>query len=728
MAVSRKVFASKPRIAQAKMETPLKAIPLAIRHAALLAGAAMAAASLLSTAHADERNDARPGVDRLPWFVVADSLRTTRYDGVSDDLLTAGLGKSGLAGAAPAIANPASPTAAELRRLAIWANYRALVDMSSNGGYGRFWGPNIDADGNDTLGEGKVAGTEYLAYADNGSGRQNVTLMVQVPAHFDPAKPCIVTATSSGSRGVYGAVSAAGEWGLKRGCAVAYTDKGSGNGAHELMTGHVTLIDGLLADAASAGRKSLFTVDALASDISRYNAAYPNRYAFKHAHSQQNPEQDWGKDTLEAVQFAYWALNHQFGPALDGAHRRVRYTPGSITTIAASVSNGGGASLAAAEQDRRGWITAVVVGEPQINVDMPRRAQVLEGGQLIAQAGKPLADYVTLANLLQPCAALAQAAAGAPYLTALPLAQTTAIRQARCASLAAAGYVTGADWQGQADDALARLHAAGYEADSDLLQAPMWDSQAEPAVAVTYANAYMRASVLDNLCGFSFGTTNAATGAAGAPPAVSPMLTVFGLGNGVPPTNGVNLVYDDAPAGAADHRFATPDASFAGALCLRQLWSRHDPRMQASVRAISVEADLHGKPAILVQGRSDALVPINHASRAYLAANSAREGRRSEVSLYEVMNGQHFDAFLGVPGFDTRFIPVHYYYLQALDLMWRHLHDGTPLPPSQVVRAVPRGGIPGAAPKLTAANLPAIESAPGVNAIGVSHGVVNVPH
>jgi hydroxybutyrate-dimer hydrolase len=137
---------------------------------------------------------------------------------------------------------------------------------------------------------------------------------------------------------------------------------------------------------------------------------------------------------------------------------------------------------------------------------------------------------------------------------------------------------------------------------------------------------------------------------------------------------------------------------------------------------------LHGKPAILVQGRSDALVPINHASRAYLAANRLREGARSQVSLYEVTNGQHFDAFLGVPGFDTRFVPVHYYYLQALDLMWRHLHEGAPLPPSQVIRTVPRGGTPGAAPALTTANLPAIQSNPGSNAIEARHGVVDVPH
>ena len=708
--------------------------PFAVRgkKARLCAAIAMAGMAIAPGAGAGEHDGGMPEWNRLPAFVVASSLRTTNYDGTSDDLLTAGLGKTGLAGPQPAVLNPAAPTAAELRRLAIWANYRALVDITANGGYGRFWGPNVDVYGNETLGEGKIAGTEYLAYADNGTGRQNVSLLVQVPASFDPANACIVTATSSGSRGVYGAISAAGEWGLKRGCAVAYTDKGTGNGAHELMSDLVTLIDGRLANAATAGHASIFTANVPPGELAAYNQKFPNRYAFKHAHSQQNPEEDWGKDTLEAVQFAYWVLNERFGPLVsvsgNASHHGVRYAPGDIMTIAASVSNGGGASLAAAEQDPGKWITAVVVGEPQINVRMPGNAQVEEGGQRIAAAGKPLADYMTLANLLQPCAALADAAAGAPNLTVLPAATTAAIRQARCTSLAAAGYIHGGDTQAQANDALARLHEAGYEADSDLLQAPMWDSQAVPAVAVTYADAYTRSSVIDNLCGFSFGTTNASTGAAGVTPTASPLLTVFGVGNGVPPTNGINLVYNVTPPGGADHRLATPDASFAGAVCLRELWTKGDPRMRRSVQAISVNANLHGKPAIIVQGRSDALVPINHASRAYLAANSEREGSRSQLSLYEVMNGQHFDAFLPVAGFASRFVPVHYYNIEALNLMWRHLKNGTPLPPSQVIRTIPRGVGPSGTPPLGVANLPAIVENPGSNAIHASNGVVNVPH
>ena len=52
------------------------------------------------------------------------------------------------------------------------------------------YGPNIDVNGVSTLGQGKIAGTEYLAYADDGTGKKNVTLMVQVPARFgNPRTP-----------------------------------------------------------------------------------------------------------------------------------------------------------------------------------------------------------------------------------------------------------------------------------------------------------------------------------------------------------------------------------------------------------------------------------------------------------------------------------------------------------------------------------------------------------
>ncbi len=35
--------------------------------------------------------------------------------------------------------------------------------MTPGGGYGTLYGPNIAPDGSDTLGEGKIAGDEYIA-------------------------------------------------------------------------------------------------------------------------------------------------------------------------------------------------------------------------------------------------------------------------------------------------------------------------------------------------------------------------------------------------------------------------------------------------------------------------------------------------------------------------------------------------------------------------------------
>ena len=57
----------------------------------------------------------------------------------------------------------------------------------------------------------------------------------------------------------------------------------------------------------------------------------------------------------------------------------------------------------------------------------------------------------------------------------------------------------------------------------------------------------------------------------------------------------------------------------------------------------------------------------------------------SGLRYYEVTNAQHLDAFNAFAGFDSRFVPLHHYFIQALDLMYDHLKNGTPLPPSQVI-------------------------------------------
>lgn len=80
-------------------------------------------------------------INTKPIFV--GTVTKTAYDGATDDLLTAGLGKTGLAGASPVAVRPNAPTAAELRKIAIWNNYRAVLDIAASGGYGTLYGPNV---------------------------------------------------------------------------------------------------------------------------------------------------------------------------------------------------------------------------------------------------------------------------------------------------------------------------------------------------------------------------------------------------------------------------------------------------------------------------------------------------------------------------------------------------------------------------------------------------------
>jgi hydroxybutyrate-dimer hydrolase len=671
-----------------------------------------------------------------PAFVRG-AIRMAEVDGVADDLLTAGLGAAGLQGALPAFANPLAPTAAELRRAAIYNNYRALVDVTSNGGYGRLYGPQVAADGS-TVGTGKVAGAEYIAYADDGSGQRNVTMMVQVPAAFDAKAPCIVAAPSSGSRGVYGAIGTAGEWGLKRGCAVAYTDKGTGNGVHDLQADTVNLIDGTRADATAAGLDSNFSAALTPAERAAFLAATPNRFAVKHAHSKQNPERDWGRHTLEAIEFAFYVLNERYSPRTGTGLTVAQIRPHNTLVIASSVSNGGGASLAAAEQDTQGLIDGVAVAEPNVQLAAGGAPLVIERAGLPAYTAgsRPLYDYFSSAMLLQPCAALAAGAAGSPFALA---GLNVTLATNRCAALAASGLVSGATTQAQADDALVQLRRAGWEPESDLLHTSHF-LFATPAVTVSYANAHGRFGVQDNLCGYSFAALSATTG---APVAANAALIagIFGAGNGVPPSGAaIGLAWNDSLFGPVNHLLgASPsragafDFGYDGAACLRALWTGADARaqrLQAGVaEAAARNANLRGTPALIVHGRADTLVPTNFSSRPYLLRNAQAEGAASRLRYVEVTNAQHFDAFLGFAGYDTRFVPLHLYFVRAMDAMWAHLKHGASLPASQVVRTTPRGGAPGAAPANTADQLPPIAVRPAAgDAIGVVGGVLRVPN
>ena len=673
----------------------------------------------------------------------------------SQDLLTGGLGKTGLGSAVtPVYADPLNPTALELRRNALRANYQAILDSSANGGYGRLYGPNIDLNGGDTLGEGLIPGKEYIAVLDDGSGRKNVTIAVQIPASFDVNSPCIVAGPSSGSRGVYGAIGTAGEWGLKRGCADVLTDAGKGVGLYDPTDDTVNKIDGTRATRTVAGMLSNFAANITDAARAAFNLATPNRLSLKQVHSQLNPEKDWGTDTLASVRYALYAINEEYAPLpAFSTNRPVIFNAANTMVIAASASNGGAAVLRAAEQDAEGLIDGVVTAEPSAQPSTATGYGVNLGGTPVASYGKPIIDYFTVANLYQPCAALAPAATMAEFsvYNYMTIAGMNARAANRCAALAAKGLVTGGTTALQATDALAKLRAYGYTAENDTMHNAHYGLGNAPIIGAMYTTGYGRSGLTDNLCGTSF----AQVGATGdvVPVTATTKAASFAIANGTANGSPASVVYNNAVGGAKSWAFAvspssgTADFALDAALCERALVTGRDTvtgaaltasttptlaqsqAVQTGIGEVLLNGNLRGKPTLMVAGRSDALVAINHSERAYTAYNRLVEGAGSQLSYIEVENAQHFDTFLPFSGFDTRFVPLHVYFVQAMNAMYAKLKNGTALPASQVVRTTVRGGTPGAAPALTATNVPPFVAAPtAANAIGFSGNAVNIPN
>ena len=669
----------------------------------------------------------------------------------TQDLLTGGLGRAGLAAAsAPAYASATAPTALELRRNAIFSNYRGLVDITAAGGFGTFYGPNVDVNGSATAGEGLVPGREYLAVLDDGSGRKQVPVAVQIPDRFDTGAPCIVLGPSSGSRGLYGAIGTSAEWGLKHGCAVALTDAGKGIGLYDPGDDSVNRIDGTRAGRTAAATLAHFAADITDTARAAYNAALPNRLALKQAHSQRNPEKDWGNDTLAAARYAFFALNDRYGTAANP----VPFNPANTLVIAGSVSNGGAAVLRATEQDTAGLIDGVVAGEPVTEMPAAAGYGISVGGVAVAGPARTLADYTTFGNHYQPCAALAAPASMSEVsvFNYLAFSAQTARATARCAGLAAKGLVTGADTAAQALDALARLRSHGWTRDSDQLHNAHYGLGNGPILSAMYPLSYGRFSVLDRVCNTSFAQVDAS----GSPVRANAttLAQSFAVANGTANGTPASVVYDDSVGGARVWNLATSastnaqDFGLDNALCQRALVTGVDETgapltdattptrptlaqsqaVQAGIAEVLVSGRLRSVPSLIVAGRNDTLIPLNNNARAYTAFNQAVETTASRLGYIEVTNAQHFDGFLSLSGFDNRFVPLHLYFVRAMDAMYARLRTGTALPPSQVVRATPRGGVAGAAPALAAANVPAISAAPAAaDRIGFTGTSLNVP-
>ncbi|WP_129136125.1 3-hydroxybutyrate oligomer hydrolase family protein [Luteimonas sp. YGD11-2] len=576
-----------------------------------------------------------PSASRMDPAVFTPMSSSVHRNG--DDLLSAGLGLDGLrAMAAPAFADAAAPTVAELRRRALWSSWRGIADLRPEGGYGSLYG-SVAA----------VPGREFHALATVPGARHPHRVMLQLPDAFDAGRRCVVVTASSGSRGIYGAIAVAGAWGLPRGCAVAYTDKAAGSDYFDLDARQ-----GIGMDGRVAGRDQLLAFDP-------GDDAPANGIAFKHAHSGDNPEADWGRHVRQAGEFALAALNVALPDAAPFTFDNTRF-------IAVGISNGGGAVLRAAEDGD--WLDAVVAGEPSIHIDAP--------------GARPLYDYTTEAAMLMPCALAALEGLPQSPLSAL----ATAMRAPRCAALREAGVLEGDDTAAQARSALAALNASGWTDEAIRAAALSVDFDLYRAVAVTYASAYGRYGVGAHPCGHTFAAQNpdfsprAATAAERA--------AWWSDASGIPPGAGVGII---------DPALAPPDLTGTGITCLRALWTGDGvdaQRVRTGVQQLASAPPRAGLPVVLVHGRDDGLIPIAFTSAPYAAA--ARAAGR-DVRLWEVRNAQHFDGFLALPDYAARYVPLLPYVYAALDRVQAHLDGQAGLPADAVIETRPGGTLDAAA-------------------------------
>ncbi len=615
---------------------------------------------------------------------------------VEDDLLSAGLGLEGLRA-------EAVPEAASLRRRAVHKDFRELVDVSDRSGFTRLYGPRAQ--------ELRVPGVEVMGLLRLPGRLHPFAVQVLLPDGFDWQRPCLVVAPSSGSRGATGAIGDIGTWALTRGCGLVLTDKGTGVGAHLLGTGEVYGAD-LAPVPEDTGAPVLFRAQGSPA-LEAFRAAHPHAIALKHAHGRENAERDWGLCVLEAARFGLHTLFVHGSPpggAQPAQLDRVRI-------IAAGISNGGGAVLRAGEADQAGLIDGVVAAEPNVTPRRLHGARVLAEGAPVPRAGLPLYDVATAMTLLGPAAVLA------PELAGLPFADMTVARGDLCAAwardLAHAGWIAGDTEEARARDALARLRGLGFTAASDPVLHLMVVSQIWPAVAVTFANAYGRFGVEDQVAGVQA----AFKGADGAPaaPSVQDKARFGALSNGLAPSAGAHLFYDDG----------TTEPTLTSALALRRLYDGPDAereRVHAGMLDVLATADPGHTPVILLHGRGDSLINPSHTSRSYLAAAISQGTDRQALRYYEIEHGQHFDAFLMLPDLGDHYVPLKPYIDRSLDLMRTHLEAGEPLPPSQVVRTRPApAGADGTPRALTPESFGVLRRDPGPDGITWDGRILIVP-
>lgn len=563
--------------------------------------------------------------------LVIEIRQTTHRD--HDDLLSAGLGLEGLQASPPPFADALAPTSGELRRRAIHTNWRGIADLGPLGGYGNVYGAVP-----------KVPGREYQAFARVAGAQSPHRVLVQIPDSFDAKTRCLLVTASSGSRGVYGAIALAGAWGLPRGCAVAYTDKGTGAGYYDFDSHSGVALDGRRTERGAA-----------MLEFEPADAGASGGIAVKHAHSGDHPEADWGRHVLQAAQFGLAMLDRAYP-------QQAPFTPQNTRVIAVGVSNGAGAALQAAGIDTDHLLAGVVALAPNVHM---------------AGHGRALYDYVTEAALYLPCALADARFATTPF--ARSGGAVTPASLASCAQLHRSGAISGTDLAAQARAALDHLHANGWDDRAIATAASTTAFDLWRVLGATYASAYLRARAGAMPCDFRFGAVDAS--GVSIPADAATRAAWWADANGIPPGAGVHLLGGGSSV----------EARAAALEELRALWTGDSAQartLRASVDATQARIPREDLPIILVHGEDDGLLPIAFSSDPCVAALEAA-GRTP--TYWRVPHAQHFDAFLALPQFGDRHVPLLPYGYAALDRMLAHLAQGVALPPSRRIDSRPRG-------------------------------------
>lgn len=567
--------------------------------------------------------------------------------GPGDGLLTAGLSLDDIRAALP-------PDGAALRTQAVHKDFRELVNVSKNGGFGERYGPSEAGL--------HVPGVEIAALLRLPGRRHAFTVMLLVPDAFDWTDPLLVAAPSSGSRGVTGSVGDVGAWALPQGHALVLTDKATGVGAH--LLGSNTIYRPDFAASGELGDPTAFRLedtDALAA----FKKTNPFAVALKHAHSRENVEADWPHCVLEAIQFALYALKRMHSKA----------KAAEVKVIAAGVSNGGGTVLRAAELDKRGLIHAVIAAEPNITPRHTKAAKSGIGGSDEAEAVRTLFDYATLMNLYLPAAVLCA------DLEQMPFAQITAMNAERFADwsqgLERLGLLDGSTTEARAQDALMKIQAIGFASSSFALLHAMSMMQAWPTISYTYANAYGRFGVEDALLNVQlcFADYDPLTFEAGSPraPSAEEVEALAVRNGGLTPGGGLCALYTNGSLAP----------SLDDALSLRKLFtgsSNSALRVKEGLYQTTARALNRGIPTLIVHGDSDPLITPIQSSQAYFDAARSNGQDMRNWRYYNVEGAQHFETLLMDESVARHYHQQLPHFFAALDAGKAYLTHHTPLP------------------------------------------------